>query len=475
MDEAAASLLLNNNPTPPSIELDPAFVSGESYQIAKVTWLPDYLGNNKSHGGGRVSTSGGGEGGSGDRKCETYGFLSSCPAHQKGSGIKHPVSGLTCYEKCVCDTSYYKYSSSNCASPKVLGGESCDNQEIALQPGIILGEAGRLDTVSSSLASGSGTKTLASESAATTLSSGLSTGTVADLSSGPVSSVVDAPIYQKKQLGYYTTCTCPAEYSLSSCPANANCKKCDSKYKFVDCQDGFTANGNTCVKQCADYTLTVCPTGGTCSECPDNNTKLKLDSCDETQGWAKSGNTCAAQCSGYSLTTCPAGGTCLKCPADNAKLKFNGCDTTKGWKLVRTITGGTCEAVLCPIGYSTSVTHCLITGPKPNLSYNGWSGGQRCALCKCSNVDSTCTTANYPVTAIPANATQTGTCTTGCGPEKITRYKFKCNSGYYNTDNYWCSVPVTDCATLGYNRTTAYCSSFNMFRCPFDETKIACI
>jgi len=331
MDEAAAILLLKQNPTP----LEPAsyFVSGEGYQIAKVTWLPDYLGNNKSHGGGRVDNGGKGVDG---MTCEDFDFLSSCPEHKKGT-VKHPIAGLTCYEKCVCDMSYYKYSSSNCASPKVLGGEHCVNDLTALKP-----------TVSMK--------------------------TAVDLSSAPIYSLADGTLPQKAQaLGNYTTCTCPEEYNLSVCPANANCKQCDSKYKFVDCKEGFTASGNRCVSLCPGYTLMVCPTGGTCSECPADNTKLTLDSCDETKGWTKSRNRCVAKD--------------------------------------------------CPAGYTADVERCESSSTKPNYHQNGWSGGKQCGVCKCDNIDSTCTAANYPLTSQSvANATYES-CTTGCGSEKVTRYR----------------------------------------------------
>jgi len=421
IDEAAASLLLNNNPTPPSIELDPAFVSGEGYQLAKVTWLPDYLGNNKSHGGRRVD-----DGGKdvGDSNCEKYGYVGSCgdgqtgtevsvagltcyknckavdckeyglvseadcPAHKKGSGIKHPVSGLTCYEKCICDTSYYKYSSSNCASPKILGGEHCEDMLTAWKDGGMIGEARQFETVTGSLSSTSGTRAvLSSVPASAALSTGASLGAgAAGLSSAPTFggvSLGDRDSYENQRAGNFTTCTCPAAYNLSVCPANANCKQCDSKYKFVDCQEGFTASGNTCVKteNCSAYPLTVCPTGGICSKCPDNTAKLKLDSC----------------------------------------------DTSKGWK----ISGNTCAAVDCSTGYTRGVTSCTSGSTKPDYTSNGWSGGLPCGLCKCSNVNSNCTAANYPLTSKSDSNANYSSCTTGCGSEKVTRYKITgCKANY---------------------------------------------
>ncbi len=121
IDKAVANLLLKQNPTP----LEPASYasSGESYQLAKVTWLPDYLGDNKSYGNKRVDDGGSNKS---EKNCATYGLLDSCGAHRVGKGTQHPIAGLTCYEECVCDTSYYKYTASNCRSPKKLSAGCSD-------------------------------------------------------------------------------------------------------------------------------------------------------------------------------------------------------------------------------------------------------------------------------------------------------------------------------------------------------------
>ncbi len=39
------------------------------------------------------------------------------------------------------------------------------------------------------------------------------------------------------------------------------------------------------------------------------------------------------------------------------------------------------------------------------------------------------------MTSIPANATKTSECSTGCGSEEVTRYKFECNNGYVKSGN----------------------------------------
>jgi len=364
VNEAAAALLLKPNPTPP---LEPASysVSGESYQIAKVTWLPDYLGNNKSHGGGRVNDSGKEKD---DRNCGTYGYVDNCPEHRVGKGIRHPISGLTCYKECVCDTSYYKYSSSNCASPKVLGGESCDER--------------------------------------------------------------------------HTSCLCPDDYDKNTEDPNAVCSPCTlngvTKYKCT-CKSGYTLKEGKCIDLCSGYDLTVCPAGGVCSKCPDNNARLKLDSCDTSKGWKKSGNNCVA--------------------------------------------------AACPAGYTAGTTSCTSGSTKPDISLNGWSGGKQCGMCKCNNINTNCTEANYPVTSIPANATQSGTCSTGCGTAKVTRYTFECNTGRVNYEKTWCGntlscylsnpsntvcVSLPSCASLGYTKNTSSCSGVPTIKCPYDTSYVFC-
>ncbi len=130
IDKEVANLLLKRNPTP----LEPVSYasSGESYQLAKVTWLPDYLGDNKSYGTNRVN-----DGGStgGDRGCSAYGLLDSCGAHRIGRGAQHPIAGLTCYEECVCDTSYYKYTAITCRSPKELSEGCSDVKKVSSMGG----------------------------------------------------------------------------------------------------------------------------------------------------------------------------------------------------------------------------------------------------------------------------------------------------------------------------------------------------
>ena len=222
---------------------------------------------------------------------------------------------------------------------------------------------------------------------------------------------------------YYSDCIYPNEYNLSSCPTNGNCEACINWYKLVTCKKGHTKQNDTCINDCSDYSLTSCPTNATCDQC-DN--KYKQTGCKD--GYSDQNGTCVKNedCSAYPLTVCPMGGTCSDCPDNSAKKKLDGCDTAKGWNQAN----GTCDAVGCPTGYTAGVTTCTSGSTKPDISLSGWSGGQQCGLCKCNSVDNTCTEASYPLVSAPVN-TNYESCTTGCGSEKVTRYKVTtCKNGY---------------------------------------------
>ncbi len=323
---------------------------------AKVTWLPDYLGDNKSYGNKRVDNGG---------KdvvafaCATYGYADSCASPKTGTVVK--IAGHDCYKDCKCPSTF-KYTILNCAAPAVLSGSSCSEGAATLSFGVELQSASRTATV-------------------------LETSTNKNLSSGTLPTL-------KKSISKYTQCVCPDDYVTTKL-TNATCESCTvggaTKYKCT-CNSGYSLSGGRCVAQCTDYPLTVCPTNGTCSSCPENSGKKRLDSCDTAKGWTKSGNTCVA--------------------------------------------------TPCPNGYTAGVTTCTSGSTKPDYSQSGWSGGQPCGMCSCKSINTNCTAANYPVTAIPANATKNTECSTGCGSEKVTRYTFTCNAGYVQSGN----TCVKDCS-----------------------------
>lgn len=173
--------------------------------------------------------------------------------------------------------------------------------------------------------------------------------------------------------------------------------------------------------------------------------------------------TCLEDCNGYPITgQCPPGGSCTPCPNNSTKKRLDSCDTAKGW----TKSGNTCVAAKCPAGYDATITTCSSSSTKPNLETSGYSGGKVCGRCVCANVNSSCTSVNYPFTSVPQNATATLSCTTGCGSDKITRYQISCNAGYALMDGkctgcadggYKDSVPSGNiCTKVAYNGMTCY-------------------
>jgi len=112
-------------------------------------------------------------------------------------------------------------------------------------------------------------------------------------------------------------------YTLSSCPDNGVCESCEigcgdsaERQKLVSCKSGYTKDGDTCKPECdfTDYPLTSCPIGGNCSYYTCNGTKkFKLNSC--KSGYIQNNNSCCKQnsCSGYDLTSCPSGELCEIC------------------------------------------------------------------------------------------------------------------------------------------------------------------
>lgn len=254
-----------------------------------------------------------------------------------------------------------------------------------------------------------------------------------------------------KQLLYCTSCiilpsTCLAkvtplleyEADLSSKPDGAiSCTDAfgsgwsSTKIDNATCQKQSLTDGSLCYKcSCATtFKLTTCPTKGSCTSC---NGKYRLDSCAAGYIVNSDKTACVANCDGYPITgNCPEGGTCTSCANDATKKKLDSCDTAKGW----TKSGNTCVAKSCPAGYATTVTTCSSSSTKPSLKTSGYSGGKVCGMCVCSNVDTSCTASSYPLSSQPANAYSVS-CDTGCGSEKVTRYKItSCHADYKLSGN----------------------------------------
>ena len=77
--------------------------------------------------------------------------------------------------------------------------------------------------------------------------------------------------------------------------------------------------------------------------------------------------------------------------------------------------------------------------------------------------------------ALPAHAEYVTEPCSDCSGNYTINTGWICNSGYANTDSYWCSKPqTTDCSTLGYNKTDSACTDKSKILCPFDNSKFAC-
>ena len=99
------------------------------------------------------------------------------------------------------------------------------------------------------------------------------------------------------------------------------------------------------------------------------------------------------------------------------------------------------------------MTTCDNASTKPDYAQNGVSGGKVCGMCKCNNINANCTAANYPLTIVPANANYEN-CNTGCGSEKVTRYKImSCKDGYELQNGKCVIIPAKTCASGGYKDT----------------------
>ncbi len=384
------SFLLDNSAQINALIPESLSSTDNSFLLARTNFLPDY----QAKLGGRIAEGGKMRGSDDDvhnQRCAAYNKLGSCPSHSVGKGRKVYPGGLVCYDECVCDLSYYIYNGSKCAAPKELGGESC--------------------TV-------------------TTTNSKFSW-----LASSEV---------------YFSKCSCPNEYRFTQDLYNtyvtkgtATCSSCTddngihykcscpAEYKF---SSSTLANG-TCSAPCSV----------TLARAPEEYYRYAC-TCNTGYVMNAAGTACEKDCTGYNNTSCPEGANCEQCTAGGVKkYKITSCKETEGWEVGSTyrLTGeiATCKAKKCPTDFSTNTTGCSVDGY--TLTTNGKSGGKPCGKCVCGNLNTSCTATNYPFSTPPANANY-DTCSTGCGSEKVTRYKLtSCKNSYKLNDTGTACVEQT--------------------------------
>ncbi len=373
--EVTAANLLELNPTP--IELNSASISDEAYQLAKVTWLPDYLGENKSH--SRVMDGGKTRGSNDDvhnQRCAAYNKLGSCPSHSVGEGRKVYPGGLVCYDECVCDMSYYKYTVGDCsAKAQTVSGEKCQKKK-----------------------------------------------------NGAL-------------ISYYSACKCSDSYDISEDVYNtyvtkntATCQSCtDDTGTHYKCRCSTQFKYDTAVTNASCDYCTVTP-----ARVPESTYKYKC-TCNDLYVMNAAGTACEKDCTGYNNTSCPEGANCEQCTAGGVKkYKITSCKETEGWEVGSTyrLTGeiATCNPKKCSTGYDAGVTSC--SGDGYTLKTDGKSGGKTCGMCVCSYGNNACASSDYPLFAqsVP-NASGYDYCISGCGAERVIQYRvISCKAPYKVND-----------------------------------------
>ncbi len=302
---------LDNSHTQFSLVPESVFDNSSSFQMARTYFMPDYQRNLV----GRVNDGGNDKN---KRTCATYGLLSSCPARSVGTGVQHPIPGLTCYKKCVSCTDFGYVS--RCPLLK-------EGTEVSPIDGLTCYKDCRCPAeykysnvyLMNSMLDGS-VRTRCSSPAV--------------VAGGYCQTTPPASITATGDVFLYMQCNCPSDYDLTAKLENATCETCTAgstkKYKCT-CNDGYSLSGGKCVALCRDYPLTG---------------------------------------------TCPEGCNCTSCPSDSSKYKIDGAKTSEGWKLAN----GTCEAVPCPADYTRGVTKCSDTQKYTYFS-SGKSGGEVCGKC----------------------------------------------------------------------------------------------
>ncbi len=303
---------LDNSHTQFSLVPESVFDNSSSFQMARTYFMPDYQRNlvGKQF-GGRVN-----DGGStgGDRGCSTYGLVASCPSNAVPKGIKHPIMGLTCYEKCVsCATSGYVDS---CPYPKIETGIIHPIPELTCYTNCLCPADYKYITISSPATYMDGHQV-----SYCNVSSGATVG------GGSCTTAAGTTLYK--------TCTCSAGYKLqgSSC-VKKSCSEYNGAYKDTipnnykctpvssSLVDGLTCYKDCSLKTCTDYGYlsakpaqkacsTVTPYTGltcynNCKSCSDYNSSYKDaipadNKCSTVSSTLVGGLTCYTNCS---LKTC---------------------------------------------------------------------------------------------------------------------------------------------------------------------------
>ncbi len=244
---------------------------------------------------------------------------------------------------------------------------------------------------------------------------------------------VDPTIDQCKRYGYSLTSCSAGQLQGLKCPYNSAYfdRCCDSRYKYDKsaCNYPNTVSGDSCggkyMCYCdrALYPYENCPSpqvtsGGSCTE--EGKTYYEQCTCPSNYN---------QKCDGLNQQGSGTGCTY------NGTTKYTSCQCKSGYNM-------TCSE----LGPVTPSDYCLLNGIK---YYNN-----------CKTCEFKCTLDSCPEGVL-------------CEYEDCSQ-KY-CDIGCATNYIYWCTMPETDCETLGYTKTAADCSSDNSIKCPYDANKLFCL
>lgn len=242
----------------------------------------------------------------------------------------------------------------------------------------------------------------------------------------------DPTIKLCQEAGYKLNSCSNGYWAYDFCSENPQYFKtcCDNKYKvsYSDCKYPLTRSTDSCggkyMCYCdrSLYAYTSCPSPKTFSG----------DSCTENGATYYSGCSCPAaysqMCSGQNQQGIGTGCT------QNGSTKYTSCQCKAGY-----------NQVCSEYGPVTPTDYCLMNGIK---YYNN-----------CKTCPRLCSLAGCPVGA---------SCTYEACSGKY------CAIGCATGNTYWCKPPVTDCATLGYTKSTSQCLYYGYIRCPYNSAAVFC-
>ena len=242
----------------------------------------------------------------------------------------------------------------------------------------------------------------------------------------------DPTIEQCKKEGYSLTSCDVGLLPGLKCPYNSTYfdKCCDSRYKYDKsaCSYPNTVSGDSC--------------GGKFMCYCDRNL-YPLTGCSSPQ--VPEGTGCTEEgVTYYSKCVCPSNYN-QKCDGQNQEGVGEGC-TQNGVTYYTS-----CQ---CKSGYNMTCTELGPVTPSDYCLMNGIKYYNNCKTCenKCS------------LSSCPQNVS--------CEYEDCSQ-KYcanACLSGYA----YWCTIPETDCAKLGYVNSVSECGYYSYVKCPYNEAAVFC-